>query len=83
MGALVRLAAYHPQVIGPDLEKVVRLLMVEYKNPRSQVTRAALQASTILFRQLGGKANSLKAGLIFGHLARNPRFDNVASTTKE
>ena len=51
--AIARLAVYHPQVVGLDLERVVRLLMLEFKNPRSQVTRAALQTATILFTQLG------------------------------
>ena len=51
--AIARLAVYHSQVVGSDLERVVRLLMLEFKNPRSQVTRAALQTATILFTQLG------------------------------
>ena len=61
LGALVRLAAYHPQVIGPDLEKVVRLLMVEYKSPRSQVARAALQVGFIFEQEM---CNSL---IIYGN----------------
>ena len=63
--------------------------MVEFKNPRSQVTRAALQAATVLFRQGqvgGGKAaNSLKSidslvGLLLTKAADTNRFIRADAT---
>ena len=63
--------------------------MVEFKNPRSQVTRAALQAATVVFSQGhvgGGKAaNSLKSidslvGLLLTKAADTNRFIRADAT---
>ena len=51
--AIVRLIIYHQDIILSDIETLVRSLVHECKNLRSQVTRAALQTLVILFWALG------------------------------
>ena len=53
LGAMVRLIVFHPDLILAHADKVVRDLMMEFKNLRSQVTRAALQTAAILMSKLG------------------------------
>ena len=53
LAALVRLVEYHPDLILDDLKFVVAAVLHECRNLRSQVTRAAIQAFTLMFEHLG------------------------------